>query len=349
VKETYKKIRDINTNDNYVSVVGRVETISAISSFQRKNGDEGQVARVRLADDSGRIVIVFWDEQAGLIQRLHSNDFMKIVNGRVRENASKALEIHVRKESKGILLDQKPTDIGQPTSVFSKIAALHPGMVNIDVLARVSSIGTVHEFDRSSGGRGRVGEIFLMDETGSIRLSLWGEKTEELKKVTHNDIVLVEGAYTRERFGGVSLNLDKMGVLLINPILEEAESLPLHSATFTTINQLRIGLTVSVKGVIPTLPDVKTVVTRDGRELKVASIRIRDETGEVRASFWRSLAEKFDDTLAGSQIIVRNAYVKPGYIDELELTSGSITDVEIEHPSTEKTNETPNVLKFHLP
>jgi replication factor A1 len=348
VKETYKKIHEIDENDNYVSLIGHVELFSAISSFYRKNGSEGQVARVRVTDDSGRVVIVFWDEQTKLIERLRSNTFIKIVNGQVRIDASKALEIHVRRESKVVVLDQQPGETSRSTSELSKIAALKPEMINIDVLARVISVGQVHEFDRSSGDRGRVGEVFLIDETGSIRLALWDEKTDGLKKLSRNDVVLVEGAYTRGGLRGVNLNLGKMGNLRVNPMLKEASSLPLYSIAFTTINLLRVGLNVSVKGILSTSPDIKTVVTKDGRELEVASVRIRDETGEIRASFWQSLTEKFENVLIGSEIIVRDAYVKPGFRDEIELTSRSFTEVEIIQSTTLKTSKSPNVLEFHI-
>jgi replication factor A1 len=346
-KETYKKIRNIDENDHYVSLTGRVELISAISRFYRKNGREGQVARIQLADDSGRIVLVFWDEQTEVIERLRSNNVIKIVNGQVR-NDGQHLEIHVRREAKITVFDEHPDEISESTSEWCKITSLIPGMVDINVLARVMIVGQMHEFIRSSGETGKVREVFLMDETGWIRLTLWNEKTSELDKLTRNDVVLVEGAYTREGPRGVDLNLDKMGNLRVNPLLKEADSLPMYSVTFSSIDTLRIGLNVSVKGTLSSTPDVKTVVTKDGRELRVASVQIQDNTGEVRASFWRSLAEKFEGSKVGSEIIVQNAYVKKGFSDEVELTSRSITEVEITPPTILKTNETSNTLESHM-
>ena len=50
----------------------------------------------------------------------------------------------------------------------------------------------------------------------------------------------------------------------------------------------------------------------------------------------------------GSEIIVWNAYVKPGFRDEIELSSRSNTEVEIKQSFPLKTNETSNLLDHHM-
>lgn len=327
-KEVDKKIRDIGEGDSYVNLIAFVKEVPPASIFRRSDGREGKVVRARLADETGRIVAVFWDEKTELIQKARGDDCVKIVNGQVRRGLAGALEIHVGKESDMIVLREKPKGVSSPSPAITKIGKLTPGMSDVDILARVTSVGQIKEFARPSGDKGKVGEIFLMDETGSVRLSLWDEKTEMLNDVSPSDVVLVEGAYTRESSGGVSLNLGKMGALRLNPDIEEAEHLPSNPTGLAKIGELKAGFSASIEGKISEEPRVKTVSTRDGREIKVASLRIKDSSGEIRAAFWGDLADKFESIPLGTEITVRNAYVKNGFAGELELSSRSATEVE---------------------
>ena len=62
-------------------------------------------------------------------------------------------------------------------------------MTDVDVLGRVVDVGQVREFTRSSGEVGRVGDLYLIDETGSMRLSLWDNKADALEDISVGDTV----------------------------------------------------------------------------------------------------------------------------------------------------------------
>ncbi|MFH0896561.1 MAG: OB-fold nucleic acid binding domain-containing protein [Candidatus Bathyarchaeota archaeon] len=327
-EEVYSKINEISEGDSVI-FVGLVEGVSAISTFRRRDEREGKVARVRLADETGRIIAVFWDEKTDFIQQVQRGDYIKIVNGHIRRGLAEGLEIYVGEDSEAFL-NEKPKGTKFPSPIFTKIGSLNPKMPDVDVLARVTEVGHVREFIRQSGEKGSVGEIFLMDETGSVRLSLWDDKAGMLKEISSGNIVLAEGAYTREGFGGgLSLNLGKMGTLRLNPDITEAKKLPQHSTGLVNIIELKAGFSASVQGKILDKPLVKTVSTRDGREIKLASLKIRDNSGAIKASFWGDLADKFEDIKPETVILVRNIYVKNGFAGELELSSRTTTEVEI--------------------
>jgi ssDNA-binding replication factor A large subunit len=62
--------------------------------------------------------------------------------------------------------------------------------------------------------------------------------------------------------------------------------------------------------------------------MKVASLRIRDQTGEIRVSLWRRLADKTEKLPLGTGLRIRNAFVRIGFNGSLELSSRSITEIE---------------------
>lgn len=324
-----KKICDLTEGD-FVNFQGVVKGHSRISSFMRSNNRPGQVMRVRLADDTGRIRAVFWDDKVDAVRNSRRGDVLEIVSGQVRRGLGGVLEVHVGRLGQVKILEtsEMPPLL---SATLTKIANLTLGMNDVDVLGRVMDVGPLREFERRSGGVGQVGSIYVLDDTGSVRLTLWNDKTDVLAEVSPDDLVLVEGGYTREGLGGVvELNLGGMGRLTLNPEMEASKALPHFSSKVMPISELKVGMrNMVVEGQVVGEPVVKDVTTRDGVDLRVASLRLQDETGEVRVSLWRDLADKVDGLAEGSRLRIKNAYVKMGFFGDYELSSGITTEIEV--------------------
>lgn len=325
----FKKIRDLAEGD-FVNFRGVVKGHSPISSFTRSNNRPGQVMRVRLADDTGRIRAVFWDDKVDSVRNSRRGDVLEIVSGQVRQGLGDVLEVHV-----GRLGQVKVVENSEMAPLLSatltKIANLALGMNDVDVLGRVMDVGPIREFERRSGGVGQVGSLYVLDDTGSVRLTLWNEKTDVLAEVSPDDVVFVEGGYTREGLGGVvELNLGGMGRLTLNPEMEASNALPHFSSKVMSISELTVGMrNMIVEGRVIEEPVVKDVTTRDGVDLRVASLRLQDETGELRVSLWRDLADTVEGLAEGSRLRIKNAYVKMGFFGDFELSSGLTTEIEV--------------------
>jgi replication factor A1 len=329
-QSSLKKIRDLAEGDYFVNFVGVVKGFSQVSSFRRANGMEGQVMRVRLADSTGRVRAVLWDDQVDSVKGTRRGDVLEVVGGQVRRGLGNVLEVHVGRLGQVKLLnDSELSEYSVPT--LTKIGDLRLGMNDVDVLGRIMDVGQIREFERRSGGVGRVGSLYVMDETGSTRLTLWDAKADVLDEVSPDDVVLVEGGYTREGLGGVvDLNLGSMGVLTVNPEREEVQNLPHFSSNAMAIGDLNVGMrSISVEGDVVEDPAVRDVTTRDGAEVRVASLRIRDESGEIGVTLWRDLADRVDGLGAGTRLRIKNAYVKMGFFGDIELSSGMTTELEL--------------------
>jgi replication factor A1 len=332
----FKKIRNITEDDYYVNIVGVVLSTSPVTVFTKKDKSKGQVMRIRIADETGRIRLVLWDEKVNQVKKVKKNQYLRITDGQLRKGLGAVLEIHVGRVSQIVILPKVTREIDLPSFVPIKIDRVTPTMSDIDILGRVVSVGNSREFSRRSGGIGRVGELFLMDETGTIRLSLWDGQVDILDKISVGDTILVGGAYTRERFGNVGLNLGKMGTLTINPNIKEVKTLPIISKEATPIGQLKIGLNSIVEGTISETPSIRLITTKDGRELTVASLRIKDATGEIQGSLWRELANRVEGLPIGTRLQIRNAFIRIGFNGNLELSSRSITKLEVQKVGTEE-------------
>lgn len=328
-------IKDVISGLNNVTVMGRVARVYPVKTFTRPNGTEGKVARLLIADKTGTLRVVLWDEKTSLAEPggIERGQIIKVSHGYTRKGLDGKLELHVGMRSE---VQVSPPDAVESEYLpalspkITKIQELKSDMRDVDVLARIVHAGEVREFKRSSGETGQVSTLLIKDETGTISLNLWDEKAALSKQPRPGDIVLAEGTYTRERFGNLKLNMGRRGNLRLNPKLAEIEKLPPYEETTMKISEIREeDGPVTVEGTITATPNVREVVTARDEKVTVASFELADDTGKIKVSAWRKLAEVTKDFVAGTQIKIKNAYAKKGFTDQLELTTRSFTTVEV--------------------
>ncbi len=90
------------------------------------------------------------------------------------------------------------------------ISELKPGMRNVSITGKIDSVGEPRTVNLKAGGTNTVADAIISDESGSIKLSLWGE---EINNVQPGDRVSVENGYINTFRGENSLNVGKFGKL----------------------------------------------------------------------------------------------------------------------------------------
>jgi len=101
LEERKIKIKEIAKGSSFVNILGRVTAIYGINTFTR-NGSEGRVASLMVADESGPIRVAIWDDN--LINMIDKNkvkegDIVKLTNGYSRDNNGR-IELHLGNRSK---------------------------------------------------------------------------------------------------------------------------------------------------------------------------------------------------------------------------------------------------------
>lgn len=89
------KICTLNSTSGNVNVCGCIRAFLGKKNFARDMQSEGTVMRLMLADDSGQVAIVAWNEKAIEIDSLKENERLMLVNARVKEGQNGVLEVHV--------------------------------------------------------------------------------------------------------------------------------------------------------------------------------------------------------------------------------------------------------------
>jgi replication factor A1 len=90
------------------------------------------------------------------------------------------------------------------------ISELKAGMRNVSITGKIDSVGEPRTVNLKAGGTNTVADAIISDESGSIKLSLWGE---EINNVQPGDRVSVENGYINTFRGENSLNVGKFGKL----------------------------------------------------------------------------------------------------------------------------------------
>jgi len=92
------------------------------------------------------------------------------------------------------------------------IANIIPGMQNVDVVGKITKISPVREF-KTEKASGRVANITIADETGSIRISFWNDEINSLAGVEVGEIVRIRGYVKEDNLGNAEIRLGRYGAI----------------------------------------------------------------------------------------------------------------------------------------
>jgi replication factor A1 len=214
------------------------------------------------------------------------------------------------------------------------IADLVTGMSNVMVTGRVTGVRPAREFNDKSGGKSVVANLTISDKSGEMRVVLWGEAA---KPVQNNDIdagniVRIHNGYVREDLGGrPELHVGRRGYLEVNPADTNEKYLPDSSRKLTEINQLTADMAqVNVAGVVSAVYPTKLIKTKEGKEVKLSSLLISDETGtRVRIVFWNDRTSLMDNIRKGDATEIISGRVHLTRNKEIEIHIDSTSTINV--------------------
>ncbi|WP_136687499.1 single-stranded DNA binding protein [Halorhabdus amylolytica] len=166
-------IEALTLGQSNVSVRGVVLDTEGIRTFERDDGSEGRVANLAIGDETGRVRVTLWDEQANTVEEVTADDTVEIVDGYVRERDGD-LEVHVGEEGAVEQLTDADVEYAPETTPIDEVKIDK----TVDIGGVVRSTDPKRTFDRDDGSEGQVKNVRIQDDTGDIRVALWGEKAD---------------------------------------------------------------------------------------------------------------------------------------------------------------------------
>lgn len=191
-----KKIEDIKSGMGDLNIRGRVLDISDIRTFNKKDGTVGKVGNIMIGDETGKIRVTLWDETAELTNELQTDDSVEIINGYAKENNfNQQVEMQVGNRS----TIRKIEDEVEFKEDFTSIADIIPGE-SYSISGQVSGLGEIKEFERDDGTVNMVSNIYVSDDTGRIRIALWGDHALLTDQLDIDTTVEIVDAFSKSGF-----------------------------------------------------------------------------------------------------------------------------------------------------
>ncbi|MDD5616639.1 MAG: OB-fold nucleic acid binding domain-containing protein [Candidatus Methanoperedens sp.] len=314
------KIKDITEGKGNVTFIAKVLSVSDVREFSRDNDTIGRVVNLNLADDTGSIKAALWDEACDLVKigDIKPGQSLK-VKGYVKQGKT-GLEVNVGRGGGIEHIDREVPVNMKPL----KISEVKNGMNALNIISKIIDMGTIRTFQRKDGIPGKVRNITIGDPTGKIRVTLWDAKADATD-FKAGEIVEFINAYARENSfsNQVEIQLGSGGSMVKSSAVVD------YSEPLTPIADIGINSSYSVSGHVSGLDEIREFDRADGTKNKVSNIYISDDTGRIKVALWGEHADIVNELDIGSEIRIIDAYAKPGRNEEIELSAGARTRIEV--------------------
>lgn len=332
---TVINIKDLVSGLNDVTLIGRVTIAYPVQTFARPDSTEGKVARLVLADKTGTLRLVLWNDKISFVEngKIRQGQIIKVSHGYVREGLDGKLELHAgqRGDVEVSPMDVVESDYPSIDQFIGKVGNLTQKSQRASVLGLVCDVYPLSEFKRKDGTTGKVRRLKLMDETGEVSLVFWNEKADELGEVKRYDQLRIMNARIKQQLDG-RIELHVENATQIEKLASQALPSLIVQTSETTHKIAGLkeeGGPFSIEATVATTPNVREVITAQKEKVLLASFDLADGTGKIGISLWRKHAELVKELSVGTRIRIKNAYVKKGFSNLLELFSRTSTTIEI--------------------
>ncbi|WP_254536908.1 single-stranded DNA binding protein [Halomarina litorea] len=322
-------VADIEPGMEEVKFLAKVVSVGDLRTFERDEG-EGKVLNLEVADETGRVRVALWDEDAeAATEELAPGDVLRI-SGRPKEGYN-GLEVSATRVEGEQDVDID-VDLGEPGTVES----LSLGQSDVTLRGKVLGTEPVRTFSRDDGSEGKVSNLVLGDETDRVRVTMWDGQADTADDLSEGVVVEIVDGYVRERDGALELHVGERGK--ITEIDEEVTYVP----ETTPIDDLEIDTVADIAGVVRSADPKRTFDRDDGSEGQVRNVRVQDKSGDVRVALWGEKADA--DIGPGDEVLFADVEIKDGWQDDLEASAGwrstvSVLDEGSASASRERTTE----------
>ena len=195
-------IQDLVSGLNDVTVAGRVVTVYPPKTFTRRDLTEGKFARLLIADTSGTLKVVLWDDKTALMEtgKVEQGQIIEVSHGYVREGLDGKLELHVG--SRGNIQISPPdaaeTKYPPITRWVKKVGEIREKGGPITVEGTIVTTPTVREVVTSRNEKVAVASFELRDDTGKIGVSAWRKLADVAKGLAVGTRIRIKNAYARK-------------------------------------------------------------------------------------------------------------------------------------------------------
>lgn len=160
------------------------------------------------------------------------------INSKIKQKMERLSGLISQEGAAHIIANELGIKLFEEVSGKLQIKNILAGMRDVETIGKVQQIFPVNEFQRQDGSAGKVANLIIADETGSIRIVLWGTQTDALKDLKEDDIVRIISGYTRENNNRTEVHLNEKSKLEINPEGETIKEVKQYASKRKRISEL---------------------------------------------------------------------------------------------------------------
>jgi replication factor A1 len=310
------KIENITAESGPVNFVAKVVSVFDNKEFTRNDGTIGRVGNIIVGDETGKIKVTLWDNMADLVKagKVKAGQTLQI-SGYAKQGYS-GVEINVG--NNGVLAEsEEEIDVAASSQ---KIKDIKDGMGDLNLTGKVLEISEIRTFQRKDGTSGKVGNLLLGDATGTVRVTLWDDKTEFLNQVEYGDTVELVNVYARENSFTQKVELQAGN----RSIIRKSEKKVEYEEEFTPIADIRADMNnINISGRVLDIGEIRTFEKKDGSTGRVGNLLLGDSTGKIRLTLWDEKTSFLDEVDFDETIEVLHAYSRENaFNQQVELNLG---------------------------
>jgi replication factor A1 len=305
---SHVKISGLSGNSSLYSFFGKVISVSPPREFTRKDGEKGFVAHLILADESGQVRAVLWDEKAAAVKEIGPGEVLEVIGKHASGGRNDIVVLALRKS---------PCEI----TCGSELQAPFIPAERKELTARVLFIDEPRTILKKDGSETVLLAGCVAEREGTARIITFSP--DLFAGLAEGSVVRITGALEKTRTTGREYVIDERSRVTslsaaTGGSASEGQEIPFR---FTAPGEVRAGETCSVEGTIASLQPVRTFVARDGRQGQVRNLRLTDGLAELRVVLWGDRA--LQPLVPGDRIAVYLGEVRNNREGERELHAGA--------------------------
>ena len=169
-----------------------------------------------------------------ILTKIHEKTNIPIseLEERVNKKLSQLSGLISKEGAAHIIANEVGVRIFEPLSGKLQIKNIVKGMRDVETLARVVTVYPMKEFFTADRA-GKVASMIVGDETGTVKIVMWGSQAEQAARISQNDVIKITGGYVKDNNSKTELHLNDRSQLFINPKNETVAEIKIEEKNST--------------------------------------------------------------------------------------------------------------------
>jgi len=153
-----------------------------------------------------------------IIQRIKEKTALseEVINSRISEKLGQLSGLISKEGAAHIVANELGVKLLEAYTGRLQINNILPGIRNLETVGKVISKRDLYEFKNDTRS-GKLASFVFGDETGNIRVVMWGSMADKINEIKVNDNVKIIGGYVKENNSQREVHLNEKSKVIINP------------------------------------------------------------------------------------------------------------------------------------